>query len=107
MSGGLRPLIMKFSFQNPFPVTENNIVGPTLCSNSTGGYVLGFRPALPLTWGSDTGGYVRRVYVVENFTALYCAHLLSCHRPYRTALYGQRYTEMLRSRKLQCWTVVG
>jgi len=34
-----------------------------LCSNSTGDYVLGFRPALPLTGGesSDPGGYVRGV----------------------------------------------
>ena len=26
MSGELRPPILKFSFQNPFPVTENDIV---------------------------------------------------------------------------------
>ena len=43
MSGGLRPQILKFSFQNP--ISCNIKRHRTLCSNSIG--------------GSDLGGYVR------------------------------------------------
>ena len=40
----------------------------TLCSNSTGGYVLGFRPALPLTGdgGFNPGGYVQGVMTANH-----------------------------------------
>ena len=59
MSGGLRPPILKFTFQNP--ISCNRKRHHTLCSNSTGGMSWEFRPALPLAEGSDPGGYVRGV----------------------------------------------
>jgi len=66
MSGGLRPPILKFSFQDP--ISYNRKRHRTLCSISTGGYVLGFRPALPLTGGSDPGGLCPRGYVRQPST---------------------------------------
>jgi len=58
MSGGLRPPILKFSFQNPLSCNIKR--HRTLRSNSTGGSGLGvmswgFRQALPLVGGSDPG----------------------------------------------------
>jgi len=52
--GELRPSILKFSFQNPFPVTENDIVHCVLIVQVV--MLWGFRPALPLRGGSDPGG---------------------------------------------------
>ena len=43
-SGGLRPPILKFSFQNP--ISCNRKRHRTLYSNSTGGYVLGVSSGL-------------------------------------------------------------
>jgi len=59
MSGGLRPPTLKCIFQNPFPVTENDIVHCVLI-------LQGLLPALPLTGGSDPVGYVRAVYVLQS-----------------------------------------
>ena len=42
--GGIRPPILKFSFQNP--LSSNRKRHRTLCSNSTGGYALGVSSGL-------------------------------------------------------------
>jgi len=56
--GGLHPPIMKFSFQNPLSCNRKR--HRTLCSNSTGGYVLGVSSSLATDRGVLTqAGYVR------------------------------------------------
>jgi len=62
---GLRPPILKFSFQNTLSCNRKR--HRTLCSNSTGVMSWGFRPALPLTGGSDPGDCVRWVYVRQSY----------------------------------------
>jgi len=63
MSRGLRPPILKFSFQNPLSCNIKR--HRTLCYNSTGGfdlggYVLGVSSGLATDGGSDPGAYVRQ-----------------------------------------------
>jgi len=58
MSGGLRPPILTFSFQNPLSCNRKR--HRTLCSNSTWCYALGLSSGLATDRGVLTqGGYVR------------------------------------------------
>jgi len=67
MSGGLRPPILKFSFQNPFPVTENDIIHCVLILQ--GGYVLGVSSGLATDpGGSDPGGVMSGGFMSANQT---------------------------------------
>jgi len=61
--GGLRPPVLKFSFQNPLSCNRKRY--RTLCSNSTGGYVQWFHPALPLTEGFWPKGVMSGVVYVR------------------------------------------
>jgi len=63
MSGGLRPPILKFSFQNPMSWVMS-IVHCVLIIQGVMSW--GFRPALPLTGGSDPEGLYRGVYVCQS-----------------------------------------
>jgi len=61
MSGGLRPPVLKFSCQNPLSCSRK--WHRTLCSNSTGGYVLGVLSGL----ATDRGFWPRGVMSVAGF----------------------------------------
>ena len=69
MSGGLRPPILKFSFQNPLSCTRKQ--HRTLCSKSTGGYVLGVLSGLATDRGFLTQGVMSGGFMSANRFELY------------------------------------
>ena len=68
MSGGLRPPILKFSFQNPLSCNIKR--HRTLCFNSTGGYVLRVSSGLATDGGSDLGGVMSGGFMSANHLSL-------------------------------------
>jgi len=67
MSGGLRPPILKFSFQNPLSCNRKR--HHTLCSNSTGCYVLGVSSGLATDRGGSDPGLCQGVISVNSIVS--------------------------------------
>jgi len=81
MSGVYVRQSRNLAFRTPVPVTENDIVHCVIILE--GVIYLGFRPALPLTGGSDPRGYVRGVMSANRFAV----HLPYCTAHHHHVLY--------------------